>query len=455
MRMNREEFVRKYSTIFFEFDLSGCTELEYDHEIYDLTDGARLEELIRCSKEKKDYPVCKIANNILAVYEVENQTVHYRHTPVMMHIELSSFCDCECIMCRHCYEKNSSAKYLPRKSFYELAPYFAACRIVIINGYGEPFIHPHIAEIISAFEKYGIKLFTTTNIQHLPPGGPEQTNKVFARINVSCDGATAETYESIRRGASFDTFVKNVKLLREHCPDVQLFMSVVAMRQNIGEAVELVRLAKELGFEEIRFGRLGSNLFLGNEKDELIYYPNYASAMLEKAKREGEKTGVRVVTPVIMRGSRIDEKAAERERVEIYDRPFFESEEHYAELSEKYARLKELHRFEHQLYSTEGAISCRGLCHWIGFGLYVNSSGKVRPCSEVPYNREQERRQEIIDQNCSELKEFRRRFISGKVPKVCMDCAFIMSDEIGCLKVDLQEYKHYFQEKAGLTDERS
>ena len=236
---------------------------------------------------------------------------------------------------------------------------------------------------------------------------------------------------------------------------MQLFMSVVAMRQNIGEAVELVRLAKELGFEEIRFGRLGSNLFLGNEKDELIYYPNYASAMLEKAKREGEKTGVRVVTPVIMRGSRIDEKAAERERVEIYARPFFESEEHYAELSEKYARLKELHRFEHQLYSTEGAISCRGLCHWIGFGLYVNSSGKVRPCSEVPYNREQERRQEIIDQNCSELKEFRRRFISGKVPKVCMDCAFIMSDEIGCLKVDLQEYKHYFQEKAGLTDERS
>ena len=96
--------------------------------------------------------------------------------------------------------------------------------------------------------------------------------------------------DRIRRGASFDTFVKNVKILRGQCPDVQLFMSVVAMRQNIGEAVELVRLAKELGFEEIRFGRLGSNLFLGNEKDELIYYPNYASAMLEKAKWEGEKT---------------------------------------------------------------------------------------------------------------------------------------------------------------------
>lgn len=38
-------------------------------------------------------------------------------------------------------------------------------------------------------------------------------------------------------------------------------MSVVAMRQNIEEAVSLVRMAKELGFEEIRFGRLGSNLF--------------------------------------------------------------------------------------------------------------------------------------------------------------------------------------------------
>ena len=69
--------------------------------------------------------------------------------------------------------------------------------------------------------------------------------------------------------------------------------------------------------------------------------------------------------------------------------------------------------------------------------------------SEIPYNRGQEKREERIDHNYEELKTFRKKFISGEVPRVCMDCAFIMSDEIGCLKVNLREYKNYFLEKAG------
>ena len=64
-------------------------------------------------------------------------------------------------------------------------------------------------------------------------------------------GPVQKRYESIRRGASFAKFIKNLTILRENCPDVQLFMSVVAMRQNIEEAVSLVRMAKELGFEEM------------------------------------------------------------------------------------------------------------------------------------------------------------------------------------------------------------
>ena len=449
MQIKREDLTKEYSNIFFHFDFSQRMELEYDHKIYELTDHTQLPELIEHSKAKGDYQISKIANNILAVYETEHQMETYSHTPVMIHMELSSFCDCECMMCKHCYEKNSDAQYLSRDKFHELKQYFAACRIVMINGYGEPFIHPQISEIISIFETYQVKIFTTTNLQHLPMDSLPKINKVFARMNVSCDGACAETYESIRRGASFAKFIKNLTILRENCPDVQLFMSVVAMRQNIEEAVSLVRMAKELGFEEIRFGRLGSNLFLGNEKDELIYYPNFAGRELERAKQEGERIGIRVVTPVIMRNNVIDCKKAEREREQIHEEPFYKGDKYYEGLAEKYKELKESHLFEPHLYSTEGAISCEGLCHWIGFGLYVNSSGKVRPCSEIPYNRGQEKREERIDHNYEELKTFRKKFISGEVPRVCMDCAFIMSDEIGCLKVNLREYKNYFLETAG------
>lgn len=448
MRISRERLIEEYAPVFFDFHVDESLEFVYQNESFELTDEAHLIRLFELSSAGRDYEICKIANNMLAVLETKHQFIEYRHLPVILHMELSDFCNCECIMCKHCYEKNQNAHFLPDDTLRSLGRYFAVCKIVIINGYGEPFIHPRILDFLSLFEEYKVKVFTTTNLQRIPLDHLAQINRVFQRINVSCDGACAATYESIRRGASFDTFIQNVKRVRAECPDVELFLSVVAMRQNIEEAAQIVRFAKELGFEEVRFGRLGSNLFLGNEKDELIYYPNYAGMLLEQARAEGGRIGIRVVTPIIHQNNVIDDEKAAVEKEELHRIPFYKEEAYYAELSEQFLEMKKHHRFEQNLYSTERAISCSGLCHWIGFGMYINSSGKVRPCSEIPFHREQEKRTETIDYNYGELKEFRKQFIAGGVPRVCMDCAFIMSDEIGCLKVDLEEYKNYFIEKA-------
>ena len=65
----------------------------------------------------------------------------------------------------------------PAINSMNLKQYFAACRIVMINGYGEPFIHPQISEIISIFETYQVKIFTTTNLQHLPMDSLPKINK--------------------------------------------------------------------------------------------------------------------------------------------------------------------------------------------------------------------------------------------------------------------------------------
>ncbi len=448
MRISREELTAKYLVPFTDFDINKKIIFGYRGCDYDLTCKDGLIELIELSVNYKDYDIAKIANNILAVYEMKNGAEHYGHFPVIMHLELSSFCNCECMMCKHCYEKNVDAKYLTRRSFEELKKYFPTCKLVVINGYGEPFIHPDISDIISAFDEYNIKILTTSNLQYLPTGSLQKINNSFMRINVSCDGATEQTYQSIRRRASFEKFKSNVKVLRESCPNVQLYLSVVAMRQNIHEAVELVRLAKDYGFEEVRFGRLGSNLFLQNERDELIYYPNYASYMLRKAKEEGDRLGVRVVLPLIMKDGEIDYSLIEKEREETEKEEFFKDDSYYDELAEEYQRRYNNGEFRPQPYSLEGTIPCKGTCHWIAFGMYINASGKVRPCAEIPFNREQEEREEKIDFNYRELKEFRKTFNCDRVPKVCMDCAFIMSDEVGTLKVDLGEYKQYFVDKA-------
>ena len=113
MQIKREDLTKEYSNIFFHFDFSQRMELEYDHKIYELTDHTQLPELIEHSKAKGDYQISKIANNILAVYETEHQMETYSHTPVMIHMELSSFCDCECMMCKHCYAVSYTHLTLP------------------------------------------------------------------------------------------------------------------------------------------------------------------------------------------------------------------------------------------------------------------------------------------------------------------------------------------------------
>ena len=445
--LNRNSLVERYSDLFWDIDLYGDCNLSYENNVYNLSVNSDLLMLIEISKQYKDYTVTKIANNILAVLEIKGNSVEYEHTPVLMHIELSSFCDCECIMCAHCYEKNTKSKYLEEATFLELEKYFPACRLVVINGYGEPFIHPEIKRIISTFDEYGIKIFTTTNMQHLPINSLETIKNVFRRINISCDGATAKTYESIRRNAKFDVFVNNTRILKQNCPEVQLFMSVVAMRQNILESVELVQLAEKMGFEEIRFGRLGTNDFIENEVDDLINYPNLAKYMFECARTEGKRIGIRVITPIIMKDEKWDLKKVDEEKQRLSRMDFFRDDSYYKKLENKFNELYGASLFEPHEYSTDGSISCQGMCHWIGYGMYINVSGKVRPCSEIPYNRFQEKIEEYVDYNYTELIEFRKKFISQKVPKACLDCAFIMSDEIGCLKVNIEEYKNYFENK--------
>lgn len=448
MLLDTNAFLTRYRSIFTDFDFDEQLELDYNGKIYDLTDHEQLWELTDQSVRNGDYPISKISNNILAIYETKNKFIEYRHLPIIIHMELSGRCNCACMMCSHCYEKNDNAGYLSREKFLELERFFPTCRMIMINGYGEPLIYPNIREVLSVFEKYGVAILTTSNLQYLPEDALDLINRVFIRLNVSCDGARKETYESIRRGASFERFLENVKRLSEKCPDVQKFMSVVAMRQNIEEAVELVHFARRLGFEEIRFGRLGSNALLKNDKDELIYYPNYASKMLDEAKRAGEEIGIRVITPMILRNASYDPVAAETERAALHRLPFFMEQDYYDDLRRRFLELKAKGEFEHHLYSMEDAISCEGICHWVGYGFYINASGKIRPCVEIPHNRAQEKLpDEAVDYNYEELFRFRKSFVNGHVPKACMDCAFIMSNEVDCLKVNMEEYSKYFQDK--------
>ena len=76
----------------------------------DLSDEAALTEAVKDRRRARDYPLAAALNYILALREVAQKRTIYRHLPVIMHVEMSSFCNCACIMCTHCYERNDHAR---------------------------------------------------------------------------------------------------------------------------------------------------------------------------------------------------------------------------------------------------------------------------------------------------------------------------------------------------------
>ena len=95
MLITRQELINECNPIIFKFDFDRNPEFEYRNEIYRLDQLSHLIRLTDIAAELKDYEICKIANNILAVYETSHNVNVYTHKPVLMHIELSDFCNSE------------------------------------------------------------------------------------------------------------------------------------------------------------------------------------------------------------------------------------------------------------------------------------------------------------------------------------------------------------------------
>lgn len=406
------------------------------------------DEIIRAldnAINEKNYRLAKAINQHLAYWEIKNKKVIYKHLPLLIHAELSSFCNCECIMCTHCYEKNDRAKYLDIKVIEKFLP---TCRLMVINGIGELFIHPKIIEILSKLREYHVQLSVTTNAQYIPTDALPLIGDVFTRICVSCDGATKDTYERIRRGASFEVFKSNCKLLRSALHNDSMFtMSVVSMKQNLLETVELVRLAKKLGFDEIRFGRLSTNSFIGNENDSINKYPNLTTKIMSEALKEGANLGIKVIVPVIYENEIYSVPEAEKEKKELLSSIIFKDTDFYEKLHIKYKELYKDGFFKPDDYSLDGVFKCNGICHWLAYGININSDSQIRPCGEIVRQKNVDNDEDLKLNNLmnnSESVQLRRVFLMGQIPNCCVNCSYLMGHENELLTLDTHEFRKIF-----------
>lgn len=194
--------------------------------------------------------------------------------PRELQVEITGACNLRCRMCLVRYRPplDRVSATFSRDDFVALVDDLPGLERVTLQGLGEPLLVPHLVDMVAYAAGRGIDVGFNTNGTLL---SPEKADALIAAglawLHVSVDGATAETYESVRDGSRFDRVRRGVAAIVEakrragtQRPELEIVF--VAMRRNHRELPELVRLAAGWGVDRLWVQNL-SHSFSDTEDD--------------------------------------------------------------------------------------------------------------------------------------------------------------------------------------------
>ena len=178
--------------------------------------------------------------------------------PLHMNIELTNYCNLRCPICP------TGAGEISRRSeamdvelferlMAEVGPYLLT---VSLWGWGEPLLHPRLADILRAARKYPVVTLLSTNGQKLNDERIIETLIAYPPtfLIVAIDGLTDETNSMFRTGARLEPALSGVRRLaelkRKNALQLPvLHMRYIPMKHNEHEVPLLSDFAREAGFD--------------------------------------------------------------------------------------------------------------------------------------------------------------------------------------------------------------
>lgn len=184
--------------------------------------------------------------------------------PREIQIEVTGACNLRCHMCLVRYRPplHRVSGSMPLALFQRIVDRLPALSTVTLQGLGEPLLAPDLFAMIEHAATRRLRVGFNTNATLLHRRAAERLVRArLAWLCVSVDGATAATYESIRDGARFADVERNVRGLVEVVREqgatlTDLSIVFVAMRRNVAELPDMVRLAQSWGVPKLRVQNL-------------------------------------------------------------------------------------------------------------------------------------------------------------------------------------------------------
>jgi short-subunit dehydrogenase/MoaA/NifB/PqqE/SkfB family radical SAM enzyme len=229
----------------------------------------------------------------------------------LLQVESSLACNLRCLMCpwKEISKKAPDRGVMSPDVWGAIRPYLKEVASIDFTGGGEPLLQPHLAEWIGEAKSAGCEtgflsnglLLTAKRLRAILDAGVDW-------ICISMDGASAETYNRIRVGSNFERVcenVANIAALRSgRIPKTMI--NFVLMEMNFEEIDDIVRLAANLGVDQVNFKQCdvirgqdgkGFGLFADSDNRRIRKFKKALTRTRRLAKKLGVATTAFSFTP--------------------------------------------------------------------------------------------------------------------------------------------------------------
>lgn len=181
----------------------------------------------------------------------------FRSHPTKLFVETTSRCNLNCFMCvKQTADAGVSEGDLADTTFARLAEALPTLEALVLNGVGEPLLHPRLEAFIRLAKErmpaHGWVGFQTNGVLLSEQRAHSLVAAGVDRIGLSLDGVTPETFRRVRAGgelAAVEGALAALTAAKQSCsrPEVQIGVEFVLMRNNLRELPAALRWAARRG----------------------------------------------------------------------------------------------------------------------------------------------------------------------------------------------------------------
>ena len=315
-------------------------------------------------------------------------------------VEVTTSCQAACSYCPHTvYRDHWTSRHLPLSTFRRLLPILAKTRLVHLQGWGEPLLHPDFFSMVSLARQAGCQVGTTTNGMLLEADGLRRLVDLELAVVAFSLAGVGEKNDAVRRGTAFAAVLEKIEALREIKARKgallpQVHVAYMLLRSGLEDLALLPRALAGLGVSQVVVSTLDfvASPLLAGESLRLLAPEEYreAAARLDELADQGRRQGLKVYS--------------------------------YLPHPEQPGPLCPENPARALCVAADGAVApCVFLNLAVGDETYVTREGE-RPYRRVGFGSLEEDHSFLKIWRSPNYRAFRRDWASGALPSACRGC---------------------------------